>query len=117
MKRLTKAFLSGFLALAFVSRGAAALCPPKALEHGCCDKPAPAAPQTPCPEMACCQILPAAAAPASSTVQDLVVLIPYAPRFAETSERSSVVSIRTDGSPPGPAVSSSCSRAPPALLG
>lgn len=116
MKRLTECFLSGLLALAFVSRGATALCPPKTMEHGCCDKSAPAAPQTPCAEMACCQVVPAAS-PAALPAAHGVALLTAAPAIAVPASTSFALCSPTDSAPPGPLVQSHSGLSPPALLG
>ena len=116
MKRLTKGVLSALLALAFLSRGAAALCPPKAMEHGCCDKSAPAAPQTPCAEMACCQVVPPAS-PAVVPAADNVALLTPAPAFVVPASTSLALCSPTDSVPPGPPIQSHSGLSPPALLG
>lgn len=116
MKRLTKGFLSVLLALAFLSRGAVALCPPKTTEHGCCDKSAPAAPQTPCSEMLCCQVVPTAA-PAVAPAADCLALLPAAPAFKLPASTSFAVCSPTDSGPPGPLIQSHSGLSPPALLG
>lgn len=117
MIRLTKPLLSVALSLAFLARGAAAFCPPKAEAHGCCDKPAPAAPQTPCPEMACCQIAPATAAPALGHQADFVLALPAGPCLPVSARPSFIVFASSDSGPPGPRVQSVADRSPPALLG
>lgn len=117
MKRLTKGLFAVLLAFAFLSRGAVAFCPSKPADHGCCDKPAPAAPQTPCPEMACCRLVAATAAPALGRVNHLLAFRPPAPLLTRPVSVSFVVPIYSDSSPPGPPVQSSSSRSPPALLG
>lgn len=117
MKRLTKGLFAALLALAFLSRGAAAFCPSKPAGHDCCDKTAPAATPTPCPEMACCQVLPATAAPALGQIHDPLAFLPAEPRLTRPVSVAFVVPTYSDGDPPRPPVQSSSGRSPPAFLG
>lgn len=114
--RRSRAVLSGLLALLFVARGAAALCPPPERDHGCCDKPAPAAPQKPCPEMACCQAVPPAA-PAVAPSVACAAALPAAPALPIPPGSSFYAQSSSDGGPPGSPVRSHSGLSPPALLG
>lgn len=116
MKQLTKGFLSALLALAFLSRGAAVLCPPKAMEHGCCDQSAPTAPLTPCAEMTCCQALPPASLAVVPAAESLA-LLPAAPVFAVPVSTSYSLCSPLNSGPPGPQIQPHSGLSPPALLG
>lgn len=118
MKLLLKGCFPLLLALAFLARGAAALCPPKTPEHDCCGKSAPAAPQKPCAEMSCCLVLPAAPAPALLRSEALLSLLPAGPVLLPPAGGSAfIIGGRRDSGPPGPHAESSSSRAPPLLHG
>lgn len=116
MKRRATVLFSGLLALLFFARGAAALCPPPERDHGCCDKPSPAAPEKPCPEMACCQTLPPAA-PAVAPAVAGAAHLPVGPALPLPAGGTFDVFEYADGGPPGPPVRSHSGLSPPVLLG
>ena len=116
MKLLIKGCFPLFLGLAFLSRGVASYCPPKAAEHDCCGKTAPAAPKTPCAEMICCQLVPATAAPFLGQINDPVAFLPAVLILPTPVAYSFIVASGSDSGPPGPVVQSFSSRAPPLLL-
>lgn len=67
--------------------------------------------------MACCQIVPATAAPALGQANDLLTFLPVLPLLTRPVSASFVVTADSDSGPPGPLVQPSSSRSPPALLG
>ncbi|MBI5201961.1 MAG: hypothetical protein HY925_10275 [Elusimicrobia bacterium] len=117
MSRATRAFLSAFLALAFLGRGAAAFCPPKAESHDCCDESAPKAPPPSCEEMTCCRALPVAAVSVAAPAPPLVAALSSAPAPISPEGRARVIPASYSGGPPCSPSDSASSRAPPVLLG
>ena len=105
------------LTCAFAARGMAYACAPQqASVHDCCGKSAPAAPKTPCPEMACCQVVPTNAAPTPQH-NDLPVMLPVAVFIAQALDNWHAVPASSDNGPPGPRILSVSDRSPPDLLG
>ena len=93
------------------------MCPPKPATHGCCDKPAPSAPRTPCSQMACCQPVVATAAPVLNHGSDLAAFVAPDRALIAPQASSFFVATFSDSGPPGHDVLSVSDRAPPAFLG